>query len=112
MVLEIVHSNDANESQTLANFSEIEDGLIAQPNQRSRLLIELAARFPIDGRDVRREIEHIAAQLVQLHVNRESVRSDVDFRRKIEQETPFNQGILRKKKSLSICDCDGVTNLR
>ena len=57
--------------------------------------------LPVNARDVDDDVDHVAAQLVALHVDRRGVRRDVDLGHDVEEEGLLNPCFLKKEKKRS-----------
>lgn len=51
--------------------------------------------IPVYARNVHHDVDHVAAQLVALHVNRRRVGCDVDFGYDVEKERLLDPRVLR-----------------
>ena len=112
---------DADECQDSVDLSQVQDLVVVKPDDAARLVVErgrlslhrhpgilffvsgertalmLLKNLPVYAADVDHQVDHVAAELVALHVHRRGVGGDVDLGHDVEQESFLGIGVLMGK---------------
>lgn len=101
---EIVVAQNAHQRQEIFDFTQEQNGTVVEANQAGALLIEcflwcyaaikcllenyqmliVHRCIPVDWRKVDDNVDHVATELVALHIHRRTVGGDVNLRHNIE----------------------------